>query len=29
VCQAHGMTPQAALDAARKAMVAHLGRTRT
>jgi hypothetical protein len=27
--QAHGMTPQAALDAARKAMVAHLGRTRT
>ncbi len=29
VCQAHGMTPHAALDAARKAMVAHLGRTRT
>ena len=29
VCQAHGMTPQAALDAARKAMVSHLGRTRT
>ena len=29
VCQAHGITPQAALDAARKAMVAHLGRTRT
>lgn len=29
ICQAHGMTPQAALDAARKAMVAHLGRTRT
>jgi hypothetical protein len=29
VCQAHGMTPQAALDAARKAMIGHLGRTRT
>lgn len=29
ICQAQGMTPQAALDAARKAMVAHLGRTRT
>jgi hypothetical protein len=29
VCQAHGMTPQSALDAARKAMVAHLGRART
>jgi len=29
ICQAHGMTPHAALDAARKAMVAHLGRTRT
>jgi len=29
VCQAHGMTPHAALDAARKAMVAHLGRART
>jgi len=29
ICQAHGMTPQAALDAARKAMVAHLGRART
>jgi hypothetical protein len=29
VCQAHAATPQAALDAARKAMVAHLGRTRT
>ena len=29
VCQAHGLTPQAALDAARKAMVSHLGRTRT
>ena len=29
ICQAHGMTPQAALDAARKAMVAHLGRCRT
>jgi hypothetical protein len=29
ICQAHGMTPHAALDAARKAMIAHLGRTRT
>ena len=29
ICQAHGMTPHAALDMARKAMVAHLGRTRT
>ena len=29
ICQAHGMTPHAALDAARKAMVAHLSRTRT
>jgi hypothetical protein len=29
ICQAHAMTPQAALDAARKAMVAHLGRART
>ncbi|HEY4217245.1 MAG TPA: hypothetical protein VGM67_08905 [Gemmatimonadaceae bacterium] len=29
ICQAHGMTPQAALDRARKAMVSHLGRTRT
>lgn len=29
VCQAHGATPQSALDAARKAMVAHLGRCRT
>jgi len=29
ICQAHGMTPHAALDQARKAMVAHLGRTRT
>jgi hypothetical protein len=29
ICQAHAATPQAALDAARKAMVAHLGRTRT
>ena len=29
VCQAHAMTPQAALDAARKAMVSHLGRART
>jgi hypothetical protein len=29
VCQAHAATPQGALDAARKAMVAHLGRTRT
>jgi len=29
VCQAHAATPQAALDAARKAMVAHLGRART
>lgn len=29
ICQAHGMTPQGALDAARKAMVAHLGRART
>lgn len=29
ICQAHGMTPQSALDAARKAMVAHLGRCRT
>jgi hypothetical protein len=28
ICQAHGMTPQAALEAARKAMVSHLGRTR-
>ena len=29
ICQAHGMTPHAALDTARKAMVTHLGRTRT
>ena len=29
ICQAHGMTPHAALDAARKAMIAHLGRART
>ncbi|MEO6878722.1 MAG: hypothetical protein ABI205_09595 [Gemmatimonadaceae bacterium] len=29
ICQAHGMTPQAALDAARKAMVSHLGRSAT
>ncbi len=29
VCQAHGMTPHAALDAARKAMVSHLSRART
>jgi hypothetical protein len=29
ICQAHGMTPHAALDAARKAMVSHLSRTRT
>jgi hypothetical protein len=29
VCQAHGATPQGALDAARKGMVAHLGRCRT
>ena len=29
ICQGHGMTPHAALDAARKAMVAHLGRCRT
>lgn len=29
ICQAHAMTPHAALDAARKAMVSHLGRTRT
>lgn len=29
ICQAHAMTPHAALDAARKAMVAHLGRART
>ncbi len=29
ICQAHGMTPQAALDAARKAMVSHLSRART
>jgi hypothetical protein len=29
VCQAHAATPQGALDAARKAMVAHLGRART
>jgi hypothetical protein len=29
ICQAHGMTPQAALDSARKGMVAHLGRCRT
>ena len=29
VCQAHGTTPQSALDAARKAMVVHLGRCRT
>lgn len=29
ICQAQGMTPQAALDAARKAMAAHLGRCRT
>src|SRR5581483_12071297 len=29
ICQAHATTPQAALDAARKAMVAHLGRCRT
>lgn len=29
ICQAHGMTPQAALDGARKAMVSHLSRART
>ncbi|MDB4874807.1 MAG: hypothetical protein JWM41_1253 [Gemmatimonadetes bacterium] len=29
ICQAHGTTPHAALDAARKAMVSHLGRART
>ncbi|HTE47918.1 MAG TPA: hypothetical protein VK636_21935 [Gemmatimonadaceae bacterium] len=29
ICQAHGMTPHAALDAARKAMVSHLSRSRT
>lgn len=29
VCQAHAATPQAALDEARKSMVAHLGRCRT
>jgi hypothetical protein len=29
ICQAHGMTPQAALDTARKGMVSHLGRART
>jgi hypothetical protein len=29
ICQAHATTPQAALDAARKAMIAHLGRCRT
>jgi len=29
ICQAHGMTPQAALDGARKGMVSHLGRCRT
>jgi hypothetical protein len=29
ICQAHGMTPHAALDAARKAMIAHLARART
>ena len=29
ICQAHATTPQAALDGARKAMVAHLGRCRT
>lgn len=29
ICQAHATTPQAALDAAKKAMVAHLGRCRT
>jgi hypothetical protein len=29
ICQAHGATPHAALDAARKAMISHLGRTRT
>lgn len=29
VCQAHAATPQAALDAARKAMIAHLGQCRT
>jgi hypothetical protein len=29
ICQAHGRTPHGALDAARKAMVAHLGRART
>ncbi|HEX4681480.1 MAG TPA: hypothetical protein VH277_02155 [Gemmatimonadaceae bacterium] len=29
VCQAHAATPQAALDTARKSMIAHLGRCRT
>jgi hypothetical protein len=29
ICQAQGMTPQGALDAARKSMVSHLGRCRT
>jgi hypothetical protein len=29
ICQAHATTPQAALDAARKAMVSHLSRCRT
>jgi hypothetical protein len=29
ICQAHASTPQAALDAARKAMVSHLSRART
>ncbi len=29
ICQAHGMTPHAALDAARKAMLSHLARART
>jgi hypothetical protein len=29
ICQAHGMTPQGALDAARKAMISHLSRART
>lgn len=29
VCQGHGATPHAALDAARKSMLVHLGRART
>ncbi len=29
ICQGHGMTPHSALDAARKAMISHLGRART